>query len=161
MFTISDSIHVNAPIERCFRLSTNIVMVGRTLGMRTIEGKADGMLEEGDRLVWAGWKFGFPQMHESLITRYDRPAFFQDTMRRGRFKRYQHDHYFYEMDERTVMNDKIRFTMPLGFIGRFVGQFVLVPYISRRLRRRLVLLKWVAEHRTEWEKYLPDAKEAV
>ena len=155
MFTISDSIFINAPIDRCFLLSTNVELVGRTLGMKPLEGKTSGLIVGDDRLLWAGWKFGFPQMHESYVTRYERPAFFQDTMGRGRFKRYQHDHYFYEMDERTVLNDKIRFTMPLGFVGRLVGQFVLVPYLSRRLRRRLVLLRKVAENRKEWEKYLP------
>jgi ligand-binding SRPBCC domain-containing protein len=156
MFTISDSIFINAPIERCFLLSTNIELVGRTLRMKPIEGKTSGMIVGDDRLLWAGWKFGFPQMHESLITQYDRPNFFQDTMGRGRFKRFQHDHYFYEMDERTVLNNKIRFTMPLGFAGRLVGQFVLVPYLSRRLRRRLALLKKIAESRKEWQKYLPE-----
>ena len=115
MFTISDSIFINAPIERCFLLSTNIELVGRTLGMKPIEGKLSGLVVADDRLVWAGWKFGFPQMHESYVTGYDPPSFFQDTMGRGRFKRYQHDHYFYEMNDRTVLNDKIRFTMPLGF----------------------------------------------
>ncbi|HSY70556.1 MAG TPA: SRPBCC family protein [Edaphobacter sp.] len=156
MFTISDSIYINAPIERCFLLSTNIELVGKTLGMKPIEGKTSGLIVANDKLLWAGWKFGLPQMHESVITRYERPSFFQDTMERGRFKRYQHEHYFYEMDERTVLNDKVRFTMPLGIVGRLVGRFVLVPYISRRLRRRLVLLRKVAENRKEWEKYLPE-----
>jgi ligand-binding SRPBCC domain-containing protein len=156
MFTISDSIFINAPIERCFLLSTSIELVGQTLGMKPIEGKTSGLVVKEDKLLWAGWKFGFPQMHESLINQYERPAFFQDTMARGRFKRYEHDHYFYEMDDRTVLNDKIRFSMPLGFLGRLVGQFVLVPYLSRRLRRRLVLLKRVAENRREWRKYLPE-----
>ena len=156
MFTISDSIFINAPIERCFLLSTNIELVGKTLGMKPIEGKTSGLIVANDKLLWAGWKFGLPQMHESVITRYERPSFFQDTMERGRFKRYQHEHYFYEMDERTVLNDKVRFTMPLGIVGRLVGRFVLVPYISRRLRRRLVLLRKVAENRKEWRKYLPE-----
>jgi ligand-binding SRPBCC domain-containing protein len=159
MFTISDSIFINAPIDRCFLLSTSVELVGKTLGMKPLEGKTNGMLVADDRLLWAGWKFGFPQMHESYVTRYERPAFFQDTMGRGRFKRYQHDHYFYEMDERTVLNDKIRFTMPLGFVGRLVGQFVLVPYLSRRLRRRLVLLRKVAQNQKEWRKYLPEEHE--
>jgi ligand-binding SRPBCC domain-containing protein len=159
MFTISDSIFINAPIDRCFLLSTSVELVGKTLGMKPLEGKTNGMLVADDRLLWAGWKFGFPQMHESYVTRYERPAFFQDTMGRGRFKRYQHDHYFYEMDERTVLNDKIRFTMPLGFVGRLVGQFVLVPYLSRRLRRRLVLLRKVAQNQKEWRKYLPEEYE--
>ena len=160
MFTISDSIYINAPIDRCFLLSTSIELARRTYGMRPIDGKTSGRVIANDRLVWAGWKFGFPQMHESHITAYERPAFFQDTMGRGRFKRYQHDHYFYEMDERTVLNDKIRFTMPLGFVGQLVGQFVLVPYLSRRLRRRLVLLRTVAQNRKQWLKYLPDEVEA-
>ena len=155
MFTISDSIFINAPIERCFLLSTNIELVGQTLGMKPIEGKTSGLVVADDRLLWAGWKFGLPHLHETLITGYDKPAFFQDSMAKGRFKRYQHDHYFYEMDDRTVLNDKIRFSMPLGPIGRLIGQFLIVPYISRRLRRRLVLLKQVAESRKEWQKYVP------
>ena len=161
MFTISDSIYINAPIDRCFLLSTNVELVGRTLGMKPLEGKTSGLLVADDRLLWAGWKFGMPQMHESLITQYERPNFFQDSMGRGRFKRYQHDHYFYVMDERTVLNDKIRFTMPLGILGRLVGQFVIVPYLSRRLRRRLVTLRKVAQSSKEWRKYLPKDYEST
>jgi ligand-binding SRPBCC domain-containing protein len=158
MFTISDSIFINAPIERCFLLSTNIELAGRMYGMKPFEGKTSGMVVGDDRLLWAGWKFGLPQVHESLITQYDRPAFFQETMGRGRFKRYQQDHHFYEMDDHTVLNNKIRFTMPLGFVGRFVGKLVVVPYLSRRLRQRLVHLKRVAESPKEWPKYLTEAE---
>jgi ligand-binding SRPBCC domain-containing protein len=158
MFTIGDSIFIKAPIERCFLLSTNVELVGRTYGMKPIEGKTKGLVEADDKLLWAGWKFGMPQMHESVISQYEKPSFFQDTMTRGRFKRYQHDHYFYEMDGRTVLNDKIRFTMPLGPLGRLVGQLVVVPYLSRRLRRRLVILRRVAENHKEWQKYLPQEK---
>jgi hypothetical protein len=160
MFTISDSIYINAPIDRCFLLSTNVELAGKAYGMKPLEGKTSGLLLADDRLLWAGWKFGVPQMHEIQITQYERPNFFQDTMGRGRFKRYQHDHYFYLMDERTVLNDKIRFTMPLGFVGQLVGKFVIVPYLSKRLRRRLVLLRKVAQTRTEWAKYLPGDSES-
>ena len=77
MFTVSDSIHIDAPMERCFLLSTSIDLVARTLRMRPIEGKVSGMITSGDRLVWAGWKFGLPQMHETLITKYERNRFFR------------------------------------------------------------------------------------
>lgn len=160
-FTISDTVYVSAPIERCFLLSTNVELVGKTLGMKPIEGKTSGMVAQDDRLLWAGWKFGFPHMHESHITKFEPPHFFQDTMGRGRFKRYQHDHHFYEMDERTVLNDKIRFTMPFGVLGRLVGHAVIVPYLSRKLRRRMRLLKRVAENKKEWTKYLPKEPSAV
>jgi ligand-binding SRPBCC domain-containing protein len=155
MFTISDSVHINAPIERCFLLSTNIELVSKTLGMKPIEGKTQGMIGPGDKLLWAGWKFGFPQMHETLITRYEQPVFFQDTMGRGRFKRFQHDHHLFYIDGRTVLNDKIRFTLPLSWAGRLVARAILVPYISRVLRRRMRLLKKIAESQ-EWRKYLPE-----
>ena len=155
MFTISDSIFINAPIERCFLLSTSVELAGKTYGMRPLEGKTNGLLVADDKLLWAGWKFGLPQMHEICITRHERPSFFQETMGRGRFKRYQYDHYFYEMNDRTVLNDKIRFTMPLGFIGSFVGRFIIVPYLSKRMRRRLAMLRKVAQDSREWMKYLP------
>jgi ligand-binding SRPBCC domain-containing protein len=158
LFTVSDSIHVNAPIERCFLLSTNVELVAQTLGMepdlRDLRG-ADGMLVGGDRLVWRGWKFGLPQMHESLITKYERPEFFQDTMRRGRFKKFQHDHYLTEIDGWTLLVDKLRFSLPLGLGGRLMARHVMVPYISKLLRRRMLLLKRVAESE-EWRRYLKE-----
>src|SRR5271155_5513560 len=109
MFTVCDSIHVNAPIERCFLLSTSIELVEQTLEMHPVAGKTAGIVMPGDRLEWRGWKFGLPHRHESLITRYARPEFFQDTMARGRFDRFQHDHYFVEIDGHTLLNDKLRF----------------------------------------------------
>lgn len=158
MFTISDTIHINAPLERCFQLSTNVALVGRTIGMRPIEDTADGMLGDGDRVVWAGWKFGFPQMHECLITGYERPVFFQDTMGRGRFKRFQYDHHLAEIDGHTLLNDKIRFSLPLGWPGKLVAKRVIVPYLCELLQQRMVLLKRVAETE-EWRRYLPEEAE--
>ena len=155
MFTISDTMHVRAPMERCFLLSTDIGLVGDILKMKPVEGKTSGRVAAGDRLLWTGWKFGFAQRHESLITRYERPHFFQDTMGRGRFKRFQHDHSFHEVGGYTLLTDKIRFIMPFGILGHLVGQYVMVPYISRTLRRRLVLLRRVAEGE-EWRRILPE-----
>src|SRR5260370_31789181 len=149
MFRISERIVIDGSIERCFVRSTNIELVGRTYGMKPIEGKLTGLFVAEDRFVWAGWKFGFPQMHESYITRYEPPSFFQDTMGRGRFERYQHDHYFYEMNDRTALNDTIRFTLPLGIAGRVVAKLIVVPYLSKRLQRQWALRKGVGEEPRE------------
>jgi ligand-binding SRPBCC domain-containing protein len=155
LFTVSDTIHVDAPIERCFLLSTNIKLVEKTLGMRPVAGKMEGLVTSGDRLIWAGWKFGLPQTHESLITQFQEPVFFQDTMGRGRFKRFQYDHSFVVIDGHTLMTDKLRFSMPFGRVGRWIGKKLVVPHISRLLRERFELLKRVAEGE-EWGRYLPD-----
>ena len=158
MFTVSDSIHIHAPIERCFLLSTSIELVEQVLEMRPVEGrfrKTAGLVVEGDRIEWRGWVFGLPQVHESLITRYERPAFFQDAMARGRFKRFQHDHRFTEIDGHTLVVDKVKFSLPFGGPGKVVARWVMVPHIAALLRRRVIRLKHVAES-TEWKRYLPD-----
>ncbi len=153
MFTVSDSVHIRAPIERCFLLATDIGLVRQTLGVWPVAGKAAGRVVGGDRIVWRGWMLGLPQTHESVITRYERPEFFQDTMARGRFKRFQHDHQFTEIDGQTLLVHRIRFSLPLGRVGRMVGRRLLLPYVVKLLRHRLTLLKYVAES-DEWRVYL-------
>ena len=153
MFTLRDSIVIDAPIERCFRLSTSIEVVALTLGMRPVEGKLRGMILAGDQLLWRGWKFGLPQMHETLITGFDEPRFFQDTMGRGRFAAFQHDHHFRETQSGTLLEDELRFSMPLGWAGEMVGRVVMVPHIRGLLKRRFGLLKGLAEG-DGWRAYL-------
>jgi Uncharacterized conserved protein len=157
MFVVSDRIHVNAPIERCFLLSTSLELVRQSLKMHLVpqqSTRAGGLVEGGDRLMWKGWALGMPQRHVSLISKYERPHFFQDKMERGRFKRFEHDHTFTEIGGRTLLKDKILFSLPFGAMSRPVGRFVLTPYIAKLLRHRLELLKRVAESE-EWKQYLP------
>ena len=145
-------------MERCFQLSTSIEVVALTLGMRPVEGKLGGMVAAGDRLLWRGWKFGLPQLHETLITGFRHPegaepAFFQDTMGRGRFATFQHDHLFTPTQMGTLLEDELRFSMPLGWAGEMVGKLVMVPHIQGLLRRRFGLLKRLAEDEG-WREYL-------
>jgi ligand-binding SRPBCC domain-containing protein len=156
VFVVSDRIHVNAPIERCFLLSTNLDLMKRSLKMQVVPSEStrtSGLIEEGDRVTWRGWIFGLPQLHETLITKYEQPNFFQDSMARGRFKRFQHDHFFVEVGGRTLLNDKVRFSVPFGWFMRPIAHSVMMPYISKLLRQRLELLKLVAEGE-EWKQYL-------
>jgi ligand-binding SRPBCC domain-containing protein len=162
LFTVSDSIHIHAPIERCFLLSTSLEFMERVLEMRPVPGgsrKTTGLAVEGDRIEWRGWMFGLPLMHQSLMTRYERPFFFLDTMERGSFKRFQHEHQFTAIDGHTLLIDKLRFSLPCGLPGRMVGRRVMVPHIAGLLRRRMTLLKQVAEG-PEWRRYLPEEASA-
>jgi ligand-binding SRPBCC domain-containing protein len=152
-FTLRDSITIDAPIARCFALSTSIEVVALTLAMHPVEGKLTGTILAGDRLLWRGWKFGLPQLHETLITAFDSPRFFQDTMGRGRFATFQHDHHFATVaGGSTFLQDELRFSMPLGLAGTLVGQVLMVPHIKGLLRRRFSLLKQLAEG-NGWQKY--------
>ena len=156
MFFLKDVTHIRAPIDRCFLLSTSIELVALTLHMEPIAGKTSGLIVANDRLTWSGWKFGLPQRHETLITQYHRPTFFQDSMASGRFRSFRHDHEFTEMDGHTILKDTVRFSMPFGPPGKLVGKYILVPHIRNLIQRRFALIKRLAESE-EWRKYLPPA----
>lgn len=156
MFRVKESIHVQAPLERCFLLATNIGLVEQTIGLhpRAKSGfKAQGLIVGGDRVLWKGWKFGLPSTHETLITAYDRPHFFQDSMARGMFKSFSHDHRFDEVDGHTLMIDIVHFSLPMGPLGKAIGKAVVVPHVLDLLLRRFQLLKRIAET-DEWKQYV-------
>jgi ligand-binding SRPBCC domain-containing protein len=156
VFRLKESIHVNAPIERCFLLSTSVDLVRRTLELRPVSGRTAGLIVANDQLVWRGWKFGMPVMHETLITGYSRPTFFQDTQGRGRFHFFQHDHHFHFIDGQTVMWDVVRFSLPFGVLGHAVARRIVIPHVLDLLQKRHLMLKRLAES-DDWEQYIPDA----
>ena len=156
MFRVKESIHVQAPIERCFLLATNIALVEQTIGLHPCKRagfKTSGLITGGDRVLWKGWKFGLHSTHETLITDYERPNFFQDSMARGMFTSFSHDHRFDEVAGQTLMIDIVRFSLPLGPLGKAVGKIVVVPHVLNLLVRRFQLLKRIAES-DEWEQYV-------
>jgi ligand-binding SRPBCC domain-containing protein len=158
LFVVKDSIHINAPIERCFLLSTNLKFVTQLFNMRLVakrSSRASGTILGGDRLLWRGWKFGLPQTYESVITGFERPGFFQNTVEGGRFQRLQIDHYLSEVDGHTLLIDKLRFSPPLVWPGKIVARRLVVPHLSGLLRKRLVLLKLLAEGEG-WRQYLTE-----
>jgi ligand-binding SRPBCC domain-containing protein len=157
MFRLKESIHVNAPADRCFLLSTSIELVQKTIQLTPVEGKTSGLIVDGDQLVWRGWKFGLPAMHETLITGYNRPSFFQDTMGRGRFSYFQHDHHFAEVGGQTSMWDIVRFSLPLGPAGKIVGKYIVVPHVLKLMLQRFELIKRIAEG-PDWERYIGAAE---
>ena len=153
MFRLKESMHVNAPIDRCFLLSTSIEIVQQTLHMTPVSGQLSGLIVDGSRLMWRGWKFGMPVKHETLITGYDRPHFFQDTMASGMFKQFQHDHRFEEVDGRTLLVDIVRFSLPLGPLGKIVAKTIVIPHVLDTMLKRFELLKRLAEG-DDWERYI-------
>jgi ligand-binding SRPBCC domain-containing protein len=157
MYRLKESIHINAPIDRCFLLSTSIEIVAQTLHLTPVSGQTSGLIVNGSRLLWRGWKFGLPAWHETLITGYNRPSFFQDTMASGMFRDFQHDHRFEDIDGRTLLIDIVRFNMPLGFIGKAMAKYIVIPHVLDTMQKRFQLLKRLAEG-SDWEQYVVTAQ---
>jgi ligand-binding SRPBCC domain-containing protein len=169
MFEISDSAIVRAPVERCFLLSTSLAIVQRELGMHPVaasyigedgmarQTRTQGLVRGRDRVRWEGWQLGLPQFHLSLISAYEPSHHFQDRMVAGRFRYFCHDHYFTSSEDGVVMQDTIQFSLPLGLAGEIAGRYIMLPHIAKLLRRRLQLLRQIAESE-EWRQYLDAAE---
>jgi len=156
-----ESITVNAPIERCWALSTRVELVQKTLGMRLVGGVTSGNITADSRVEWRGWKFGLPVTHRSLISVFRPPhlervlkprlaAHFQDSQEQGRFSRFRHDHYFGQAiieaaPPQTVMLDRIYFALPWGVLGQVIAQHILAPHIQKLARQRFAIIKELAE----------------
>ncbi len=152
---LRDEVRVQAPIERCFLLSTNLEIVEDVLKMRPVRGRTRGLVRGDDTVRWVGWQLGLPHMHESLIERFEPPVFFRDRMIAGRFAWFEHDHQFVDRGDGSVLlRDEVRFAMPLGWLGWLAGRWLMAPHIRRLMRKRFARLKQIAEG-DEWRRYLP------
>jgi ligand-binding SRPBCC domain-containing protein len=151
------TLHIAAPIERCFDLSRSIDLHQHSLGPsgdRVVSGVMSALLGMGESVTWETTHFGIKQRLTSRITEYGRPRHFRDSMVAGSFRRFDHEHHF-EADRRcgTVVRDVFDFEAPLGMLGRLAEMAFLTRYMRRLLAERNAVLKRVAESE-EWRAYL-------
>jgi len=88
----------------------------------------------------------------------DRPRHFRDSMVRGAFARFDHDHYFEESNGGTLMRDVFDYRAPLGPLGWLAERLFLTAYMRRFLLTRLRELKALAES-DDWARFVPPVAE--
>ncbi len=138
---------VRAPRERLFDLARSVdAHLASTPGTdeRVVGGKTSGLLELGDEVTWEARHLGVRQRLTSRITRFDRPHHFRDSMVRGTFARFDHDHAFEPVPgdpASTRCRDVFDFDAPLGPLGRVAEWLFLERYMRGFLERRLDVLE--------------------
>jgi len=141
---------IRAPIERCFDAARDLDLHTKSLAHTNeiaVAGRTSGLIELGESVTWRGRHFGIRQHFTSKITAFDFPRYFQDTMQRGAFKSFVHDHYFVERDGVTTMKDALAFSAPLGILGRIAEKLVLRRYLVHLLTTRAAVIRDFAEGR--------------
>jgi ligand-binding SRPBCC domain-containing protein len=139
---------VQASPERCFDLARDLDLHLRSMrhtGERAVGGRTSGMIGLGEEVTWEARHFGLTHRHTARITQYDRPHHFRDSMVRGRFARFEHDHFFEAQGSATLMRDVIEFASPFGRIGRLVDAAVLARYLKALIVHRSEVIKLAAE----------------
>lgn len=157
---------INAPVERCFKLSLSIdlhVASAKETGERAVEGVTRGLIGAGETVTWSGRHFGLPFSHTSRIDAYRPPMYFRDAMVAGMFEYFEHEHHFAVMNDGTRMRDEVRFSAPMGIVGRVAEKLLIRRHLIHLLKRRNAMIKRVAESE-EWRQFLdahPDRKSVM
>ena len=157
MARIELSLLVAAPPSRCFDLARSIdahIQSTAGTGERAIGDRTTGLLGLGDEVTWRARHLGVWQELTSRITMFERPLHFRDSMVRGAFARFDHDHYFEAVDGDTLLRDVFDYRAPLGPLGWLAERLFLSAYMRRFLLTRMRELKAFAES-DAWVKFVP------
>ena len=149
---------IRAPVERVFDLSRSVDLHAASVahtGERAVAGVMRGLIGPGQEVTWSARHFGVRQTLTSRITLFERPQRFRDSMVRGAFRRFDHDHLFAATALGTTMTDIFDYDSPLGIIGRLADALFLEAYMRRLLLQRNRVIKEVAES-DGWRRYLTD-----
>jgi ligand-binding SRPBCC domain-containing protein len=142
--TIRIETFIAAPPERCFDAARDLDLHLESMahtGERAVGGRTSGLIELGEEVTWRARHFLVTQHFTSKITAFDRPRHFQDSMQRGAFKSFIHDHTFEPRPDGTLMIDTLAFTAPLGVLGWLAEMLVLQRYLTRLLETRARMIK--------------------
>ncbi len=147
---------INAPIERVFDLARCIDLHTESMSQskeKAVAGRTKGLINKDEMVTWEAIHFGIKQKLTSKITIFERPHRFRDSMVKGTFKRFDHDHFFETKNSQTIMKDVFDYDSPLGFLGNIADALFLENYMKELLESRNALIKTVAES-DDWRKYI-------
>lgn len=156
MATITINTIINAPIQRCFELSTSIdlhkISASKTKE-EAIGGITEGLIKLDETVTWKAKHFGVWHRMKIKITEFDKPNYFVDEMVKGSFKYMRHKHEFKQNENQTIMVDQFDFASPMGIIGKFVDKVVMLRYMENFLKERNNVIKEFAET-DKWKQVL-------
>ncbi|MFL5353832.1 SRPBCC family protein [Archangium sp.] len=147
---------ISAPLQRCFDLSRSIDMhlaSAASSDEQAIAGVTTGLIGAGQEVTWRARHFGIWLTLTSRITAFNPSRHFRDSMVRGPFRRFDHDHFFAHQGDATLMTDVFDFESPLGVAGRFVDWLILRRHMQAFLMARNETLRNVAQS-DDWRRFL-------
>lgn len=112
---------------------------------KAIAGKTSGLMKLNDTVTWRAKHLGIYQNLTTKITEFDQPNYFADEMVKGAFKRFNHEHYFEDLQDGTLMKDIFVYQSPFGFLGKLADFIFLENYMKSFLIERNSMIKKVAE----------------
>jgi ligand-binding SRPBCC domain-containing protein len=153
---IITTVEINAPIERAFDLSRSIDFHAYTQsnrGEKAIDGRTSGLINIGETVTWRARHFNISQKLSVKITKFERPYSFRDTMIKGAFKRFDHDHIFEQNNGFVKLIDIFDYNSPFLILGKIFDYFVLEDYMRNFAIQRNKDIKNALES-NEWKRFI-------
>ena len=127
---------VNAPLERVFDLACSIDLHTETMSKlkeKAVAGRTSDLINIGETVAWEATHFGVKQRLTSKITILYRPVHFRDSIVKGAFTRFNHDHFFEKSNSGILMKDVFDYSSPLGMLGNIADALFLKKYMTKML----------------------------
>ena len=149
---------INAPFERVFDLARSIDLHRDSMSKydeKAVAGVTSGLIKMNETVTWEATHFGVRQNLTSKITAFERPLHFRDSMVKGAFKRFDHDHYFEAGGAETSVRDVFDYDSPLSILGMIADALFVEKHLREMLTERNELIKRIAES-DDWRKFLTE-----
>ena len=153
---IITTIDINAPIELAFDLSRSIEFHSFTQSHRKekpIDGVTSGLINLGESVTWQATHFGISQKLSVEIKKFERPFYFRDTMIKGAFKRFDHDHIFEQINGKVKLTDVFDYDVPFSLFGKIFDILALNKYMTNFADHRNKAIKNALES-DNWKNYI-------
>jgi len=123
---------LDAPIEEVFAFFSRPENLGAMTPSNTAFGILGeiGPVEAGTKLDYRIRLGALPLRWRTAIERFRPPNLFIDSQERGPYRCWWHEHRFRSDGGRTVMEDRVYYALPLGWLGRVVHRL----FVARALR---------------------------
>jgi ligand-binding SRPBCC domain-containing protein len=154
METIRLATWINAPVERCFRLSLSIDLhmdAARSTHETAVAGVTSGLIGEGETVTFQTRHLGLHHSHTSRIEILRPYTYIFEVMVAGSFRHFEHHHHFAPMDDGTRVRQEIRFSARWGLAGQVAAKKRLMKVWNEHN----AFLKQVAES-DRWHQYLDE-----
>ncbi len=153
---IVTKIDINAPIELAFDLARSIdfhAFTQASHGEVAVAGVTSGLISAGETVTWRAKHLGLFQYLTVEITVFDKPYHLRDSLVKGAFKRFDHDHLFESNGSKTIMTDVFDYDSPFSLLGKFVDVIYLEKYMTNFFISKQKLIKTALES-DQWKKYI-------
>jgi ligand-binding SRPBCC domain-containing protein len=139
---------IEAPPSRVFDLSRSInlnTIAHQSFQQKAIAGTTTGLINLNESVTWQAKHFFKLRKFTTTLTQMDEPNSFTTEMKKGDFKKYQHQHFFKPIKNGTIMIDIVELKMPYGALGNFIGKLFLKSKLQKILLHKNKVIKQYAE----------------